>query len=138
MKKAIALTLSVLFVLFCLASCAKVPAEGLWENAIYRNHETFGNGATTVEVEVKAGDYSVTFTLKTDKATLGEALLEHELIAGEQDQYGLYVKIVNGITADYDVNQSYWALYKNGEYCMTGVDTTPIADGEHYELVYTK
>ena len=138
MKKAIALTLSALFILFCLASCAKVPAEGLWENATYRNDKTFGKGATTVEVEVKVGDYSVTFTLKTDKATLGEALLEHNLIAGERGQYGLYIKVVNGITADYDVDQSYWAFYKNGEYCMTGIDSTPIANGEHYELVYTK
>ena len=34
-----------------------------------------------------------------------------------------------------DGEQAYWALYKDGAYSMTGVDTTPIADGEHYELV---
>ena len=27
--------------------------------------------------------------------------------------------------------------YKSGEYLMTGVDTTEIADGEQYELVCT-
>ena len=47
-------------------------------------------------------------------------------------------KKVNGILADYDVDKTYWGLYKNGEYLMTGVDTTEIADGEHYELVKTK
>ena len=87
---------------------------------------------------MKAEEQSVTFTIKTDKEILGDALLEHDLIAGEEGDYGLYVKVVNGMTADYDVDQSYWAFYKDGEYMMTGVDGTEIADGEHYELVYTK
>ena len=111
---------------------------GLWSDADYVEDTTFGNGSKTVQVEVKVGEESVTFTIKTDKATLGEALLEHNLIAGEQSAYGLYVKKVNGITADYDIDQSYWGFYKNGEYMMSGVDTTEISDGEHYELVYTK
>ena len=44
----------------------------------------------------------------------------------------------SGITADYDVDQSYWGFYKGGEYMMTGVDSTVIADGDAYELVYSK
>ena len=126
-------------IIVCLASCGNTVAkEGLWENATYRKDTTFGKGAITVQVEVKAGDESVTFTINTDKKTLGDSLLEHELVAGEEGQYGLYIKSVNGITADYDVDKSYWGFYKNGEYMMTGVDTTEIADGEHYELVYEK
>ena len=116
----------------------KLEAKGVWASATYLENKTFGTGAKTVQVQVQAEDQSLTFTVKTDKEILGDALIEHNLISGDQGQYGLYVKVVNGITADYDVDQSYWALYKGGEYCMTGVDTTPIADGEHYELVYTK
>ena len=115
-----------------------IERVGLWADADYVEDTTFGNGAKTVQVEVKVGEESITFTIKTDKATLGEALFEHNLIAGEQGAYGLYIKKVNGITADYDIDQSYWGLYKNGEYMMSGVDTTEISDGEHYELVYTK
>ena len=144
MKKTIntatAVILSVVFIL-CLASCEEkkdVTTTGLWENATYLEDTEFGDGAKTVLVEVKADDRSVTFTIKTDKETLGDALLEHQLIAGEESEYGLYIKTVNGITADYDVDQSYWGFYKNGEYMMTGVDGTEISDGEHYELVYTK
>ena len=130
--------LSIVFV-FCLVSCGNtVDKTGLWENATYLKDKEFGKGAITVQVEVKVEDQSVTFTINTDKNILGEALLEHGLIAGEESQYGLYVKVVNGITADYDVDQSYWAFYKDGEYMMTGVDSTEIASGEHYELVYTK
>ena len=122
-----------------LTACQKgVDVKGLWENATYTKDTTFGNGATTVMVEVKVEEQSVTFTIKTDKTTLGEALMEHGLIAGDVGQFGLYVKVVNGITADYDIDQSYWAFTKNGEMMMTGVDMTNIADGEHYELVYTK
>ena len=139
MKKTAAL-LSVLLLaaIFVLTACNTVDAEGLWENATYRRDMEFGKGATTVYVEVKAGDNSVTFTINTDKETLGDALIEHDLISGEEGQFGLYVKKVNGITADYDVDASYWGFYKDGEYMLTGVDTTVIADGEHYELVKAK
>jgi D-arabinose 1-dehydrogenase-like Zn-dependent alcohol dehydrogenase len=124
--------------MLCLASCNTVDAEGLWENATYRRDMTFGEGEKTVFVEVKVAAESITFTINTDEKYLGDALIAHELIDGEEGPYGLYVKVVNGITADYDVDQSYWALSKDGEMCMSGVDTTEIADGEHYELVYTK
>ena len=130
--------LSIILVV-CLASCGNtVDAEGLWENATYRKDTELGKGATTVQVQVKAGEESITFTIKTDKKTLGDALLEHELITGDESQYGLYIKSVNGIRADYDLDKSYWGFYKNGEYMLTGVDGTEIANGEHYELVYEK
>ena len=142
MKKVIRSVVLVAFVLsfvLCLASCnEKIDAEGLWENATYRSDKEFGKGEKTVEVEVKVQEQSVTFTIHTDADTLGEALLEHELIAGEDSQYGIYVKTVNGILADYDVNKSYWGFYQNGEYLMSGVDTTAIVGGEHFEIVYSK
>ena len=139
MKKTLLVSISLaLIVLLILVSCNTVNADGLWENATYRRDMTFGKGETTVMLEVKVEDKSVTFTINTDKETLGDALLEHGLIEGEDSAYGLYVKKVNGITADYDTDGAYWSLEKNGEYSMTGVDTTIIADGEHYEFVYTK
>lgn len=72
------------------------------------------------------------FEIHTDKTIVGDALLEHELIAGDMGEFGLYVKIVNGITADYDVDQTYWAFYVDGEYSMSGVDTTEIVAGASY------
>ena len=136
MTKQIKITalLLALATLFCLAACNTVDATGLWESATYRRDVTLGKGAKTVEVEIKAGDEAITVTVKTDANTLGEALLAHGLIEGED---GLYTK-VNGMTADYSVNQSYWGFYKNGEMMMIGMDDTVIADGEHYELVYTR
>ena len=132
---AVALALVLLFA--AVACGARVVPEGLWEKATYLEDTTFGSGKTTVRIEVKAGEQSVTFTIKTDKTTLGEAMLEHGLISGDEGPYGLYLKTVNGILADYDVDQSYWGFFKNGEMMMVGVDGAEIADGEHYELVYT-
>ena len=115
-----------------------VAAEGLWENATYLSDKEFGNGAKNIEVEVEVNGQSVTFTINTDADTLGAALLEHNLITGENGQFGMYVKTVNGILADYDVNKSYWGFYQNGEYLMSGVDSTNISGGEHFEIVYSK
>ena len=72
------------------------------------------------------------FEINTDKKTVGEALLELELIEGEDGQYGLYVKTVNGTTLDYDKDGAYWAFYVNGEYGTTGVDVTDIVAGTTY------
>ena len=115
-----------------------VEKAGLWENATYLKDMTFGEGSKTVTVEVKAGDDKITFTVKTDKTKVGDALIEHNLIDGDESQYGLYVKKVNGIVADYDIDQSYWAFYINGEYAMSGVDTTDIDESAVYKLEYTK
>ena len=95
-------------------------------------------GSKTITVEVTAEEKTVVFTVKTDADTVGAALLEHSLIAGDQGEYGLYVKTVNGILADYDVDQTYWAFNIGGEYAMTGVDQTEITEGVVYQLVRTK
>ena len=128
----------MLVVIVAVASCNKTDKADIWENAIYRTDTELGNGAKTIEVEVKVGENSVTFTIHTDKETLAEALLEHRLISGEDGPYGLYVKLVNGIEADYDKNGAYWSFYKGTEMMMSGVDGESISGGEHYEIVYAK
>lgn len=110
----------------------------LWKNAKYTEDTELGEGAVTVKVKVIAEDKSVTLTVHTDRDMLGAALIDNELVSGDESEYGLYIKFVNGIEADYDKNQAYWSISKDGEYLMTGADSTPIADGENYELTYTK
>ena len=78
------------------------------------------------------------FKIHTDKDTVGAALLELGLIEGDDGDYGLYVKKVNGILADYDVDQTYWAFYINGEYAMSGVDKTSIEAGASYTFKVEK
>lgn len=111
---------------------------GVWTDAQYKEDVVLGTGTTTFYFEVQAEGKSVTFTVNTDKETVGDALLEHRVIAGDEGPYGLYVKTVNGILADYDINATYWNFTKNGEMMMTGVDGENVESGAHYEMVYTK
>lgn len=92
--------------------------------------------AFTVVVSDLQGEQT-TFHYTSDKETVGEALLAEGLIAGENSDYGLYVTTVNGITADWDKDQTYWAFYIDGEYAVTGVDATKITEGATYSFVLT-
>lgn len=98
-----------------------------------------GDGSVKITVIVVDVDGNETnFVVSTDKETVGDALLELNLIEGEDGDYGLYVKTVNGITADYDTDGTYWAFYVNGEYASTGVDSTPVNEGDTYEFKVEK
>ena len=88
--------------------------------------------------KVDAEGYSITFTIHTNATTVGDALVSLGLIEGEEGQYGIYVKTVNGMLADWDVDQTYWAFYVNGEYGMNGVDKTDIEDGKVYSFRVSK
>ncbi len=109
------------------------------ENNTEKEATVLGEGATVFYFLVVDGEGNETaFEIHTDKTTVGDALLEVELIAGEAGDYGLYVKTVNGITADYDVDQTYWAFYINNEMAMTGVDATDVEVGATYSFKVEK
>ena len=118
----------------CTIGCNdKTPTA--YGTIVVKDGATIGEGSTQFNLVITDGEGNTTnVVVKTDKTTVGEALLDLKLIAGDDDQYGLYIKCVNGITADYDVNRTYWAFYINGEYAMTGVDTTDIVAGDNYAL----
>ena len=101
--------------------------------------EVLGEGATVFQFSVVDLDETETkFEIHTDEATVGAALMKVGLIEGEEGPYGLYVKKVNGITAVYEEDGSYWAFYENGEYGLTGVDLTEIDPDVAYSFVKTK
>lgn len=101
--------------------------------------EVLGEGQTVFTFIVTDADGNDTqFEIHTDKKTVGEALLDLGLIAGDDSEYGLYVKTVNGVTADYDTDQTYWAFYVNGEYAQSGVDSTDVVDGDTYSFKIEK
>ncbi len=72
------------------------------------------------------------YEIKTDKKTVGEALLELKIIDGEDGPYGLYVKTVDGEVLDYDTDKMYWSFYEGESYAQKGVDQTEIVNGESY------
>ncbi len=98
-----------------------------------------GEGATVFSFTVVDGEgKEIPFEIHTDKATVGEALLDLGLIAGEAGPYGLYVKTVNGLTVDYDTDKAYWSFYENGKYAIAGVDQTAIKPGTSYAFKVEK
>lgn len=111
-------------------AAAAVLLLGLW----YFARPQVRAGEKSIVVEVVHGDQSAReFTYQTDEEYLGQVLLDEGLIQGEMGAYGLYITTVDGEEADAGQNQ-WWCLTHDGQQVNTGVDTTPVADGDHFEL----
>ncbi len=96
-----------------------------------------GEGEVQISFSVTHKDGTTKdFTVNTSKdtATVGEALQKEGLIAGDDGDYGLYVKTVDGETLDYNTDGMYWAFYENGSYGAKGVDQTSIDTTVKYEF----
>ncbi|MDO4513341.1 MAG: DUF4430 domain-containing protein [Lachnospiraceae bacterium] len=97
-------------------------------------------GAKTLTIEVVDKEAVVTsYEVHTDAEFLRQVMEETEGLTfeGTESEYGLMINTVNGVTADYNVDGSYWAFFVNGEYCNYGVDSQPVNDGETYTIAYT-
>lgn len=97
-------------------------------------------GGKTITIEVVDNEQkSVTYDVKTDAEYLRQAMEEADGLefSGTEGEYGMMVMIVNGVTADYNVNGAYWSFYVNGEYCNYGIDTQPVLDGDAFRIEYT-
>ena len=131
MKKILALMLALVLAL-SLCACggpADAPAVGA----------TLGEGATTFALVIKQLDgSSISATINTDAETVGEALEALGVLKGEEGPYGIYIKEVNGVTAVYEEDGTYWGFYIDGEYAMTGADVTPVTAGAEYTFAVEK
>lgn len=93
-------------------------------------------GDKTIVVSVVVDTETSDFVIETDAEFLRGALEQAGLVEGTESEYGLYVTTVNGVTAD-ESQQQWWCFTRSGGTLETGVDSTPIADGEHYEITLT-
>lgn len=123
----LALVLSLLLVLGLFSGCGEKPSGSSGESGSVKN----------ITLQVVHRDESVKdFEIATDKENLRQALEDEGLIAGEESEFGLFVKTVDGETAD-DSKQEWWCLTKGGETWNNGVDSTEIADGDAFEFTLT-
>ena len=90
-------------------------------------------GHKDISVTIVTGEGSEPLALHTHAEFLRGALEENGLIEGEEGPYGLYVTAVNGIVAD-ESQEQWWGFTKGGEMLNTGVDDTPISDGDAFEI----
>lgn len=101
---------------------------GIWY--VNRPQGQAGDKTITVEV-VHADESSREFTYQTSEEFLGPVLIEEGLAQGEESTYGLFITTVDGETAE---GNQWWCITQDGQMVETGADTTPIADGDHFEL----
>lgn len=98
-------------------------------------------GAKSITIEVVDNNAASTiYDLYTDAEYLRQAMEQAEGLefSGTESEYGMMVETVNGVTADWNVDQSYWGFYVNGDYCNYGIDTQPVVDGDAFKIVYSK
>ena len=73
----------------------------------------------------------------TDLEYLADLLLEKELATGyTSEEYGFTVESVDGVTADWDADSAYWALYEGDTYATTSASGIVLTDGGVYKLIY--
>ena len=73
----------------------------------------------------------------TDLEYLADLLLEKELVTGyASEEYGFTIESVDGVTADWNADGAYWALYEGEEYATTSAAGIVLTDGGLYKLVY--
>lgn len=94
-------------------------------------------GKKHIEVLVTFADKSTkTFKISTDEKMLGPALKDEKLVDGSESATGMFVTTVDGYTAD-SSKEEWWMFSKDGESLTTGADSTPIKDGDHFEITLT-
>lgn len=140
MKKLMSLILCLMMV-FSLVACTG-DASKTTEPAGFTpvtDGAVVGEGSVSFPLVIvdKEGN-AINVSVNTNEETVGAALVALGLVEGTESEYGLYITRVNGIAAIYEEDATYWAFYINDEYAMTGVDQTPIAEGETYKLEVTQ
>ena len=134
MKRLLAIILTMLLLL-CVVGCGTVGDKTPDEAPVVHDGETIGEGGKTFAAQIVDLDgVEVSFTVKTDKKTVGEALQDLGVLKGEEGPYGLYIKMVNGKPLDYEKDGAYWAFYVDGAYAVAGVDETDIVESSVYQL----
>ncbi len=128
--KIVKLLAIVLSLALLLCGCNPTDGEAVQSGDIIE----IGEGAKVFDFSIIYEGVETRYSVKTDREFVGEALIDNGLIGGEIGEFGIYVKTVGDITLDYDTHGMYWAFYVNGSYAMSGVDTTPITEGESYSF----
>lgn len=96
-----------------------------------------GEKNITIEI-IKSDTDKKEIQINTDAEYLRQAIDEYNpaLLGGTESEMGLYIKTVDGVTVN-EGNMEWWCITKGGEDVFTGIDTTPIADGDKFEITFT-
>jgi len=114
-------TALILCIMLIAASAAILWSCGDDEN-------TLGRGSMSFKLEIIDNNGSTkTYTVKTNEKTVGDALMKVGILIEDG-----YIETVDGIKADWDVDEGWWGFYANGEFSMIGVfDLEPEKDAAY-------
>ena len=137
MKKVLSMMIALLLALV-VTGCGGVGQDLPQSGAVVTDGATIGEGSRTFAAQVvDLEGNTVSFTVKTDKDIVGEALQELGVLQGEEGPYGLTVITVDGEAAVWDTDNAYWAIWIGEEMATTGVSEIPVYDGSSFRLEYT-
>lgn len=118
-----------------LAAIALIAVVGIMVGIWFATRPKPVDGAKAITVEILHKDGTVnSYTIQTDAETLAQAMNEKGLLGA--DDNGMYYT-VDGETTDYNADQSWWKLLKNGEDPQLGANDVTIADGDVFRWEYT-
>jgi len=120
------------------AILALVLVIGIMAGVYLATRPATQEGAKTVTIRIIHKDGTEkNLEFHTDLEYLSELLLEKELVTGyASEEYGFTIESVDGVTADWQVDAAYWALYEGEEYATTSAAGIVLTDGGVYKLVY--
>ncbi|MEG0307189.1 MAG: DUF4430 domain-containing protein [Clostridium sp.] len=104
------------------------------------NSKNMVKGNKNIEVTVKSekDNYEKIHTHSTNVETLGAALDEMEIVDVDTSQVSRFIIAADGLKVDENKSkQEWWNLKINGEDSQTGIDDTPIKDGDKIEIILT-
>ncbi|MEA4964216.1 MAG: hypothetical protein VB055_00115 [Oscillospiraceae bacterium] len=117
MKKTLCILLVLLLTLSLLAGCG-------------------AKSTLTFQVTYEDGT-TKDFSISTEKETLSDALVTAGLVSQEEADAN-FITTVDGVTTDYNANQSWWRLVdKDGNDASVGVTEIKTADADGYGFIYT-
>lgn len=119
-----------------IAAIVAVLVVALLAGIYFISRPTATEGEKTFTLTVVHSEGSKDFTISTDEEFLAQALIAEGIINDEGIETGMYFT-VDGETASWEENQSYWAIYVGDSYATEGLNTLPIEDGGIYKLEYT-
>ena len=100
--------------------------------AVTRPETSAGSKTITVTTVFADGSEKV-HEISTDAEYLYDAVAD--FVTGSDSEYGFFITGVDGYEAD-SAAEEWWSICDaNGEPLATGVSSTPIADGDSYQLV---
>lgn len=101
------------------------------------NRPEITDGQKNIDVTIVYADKETKeLNINTDAEFLSDALFEKGLVTEAEYKAGYYT-VIDGVTADYNVDKAWWCITKDGEMTMKGMNELAIVDGDKYEITYT-